>query len=131
VFAVRAPSYLQLGIVVALAGGTIALTPRPLAAPSPVMPEPTAEELSVGAQLVAPHIRACELATSVVVRGYSADHVFSIQLFGKHHRYSAISNAGYFEMRIPADDFDGDLCMIPNTFADDQTTFRFSLDLAL
>jgi hypothetical protein len=127
--AVRAPSYLQLGIVVALTGGTIAIMPPPLTGPPPVMPEPAAEEPSVGAQLVAPRTRACEVATTIVVRGYSLDDSFSIQLAGKRHRYSAISNDGYFELRIPVDDFDGDVCTIPSTFGDDQTTLRFSLDL--
>jgi len=132
VFALRAPLCLELGIAFLLtAGVAAALVPRSEPAPVPIMPEPTVDEPALVVDPIEP---ACTGVKNVVIRGWltAQDPAFSIQFPGKHFHYSAISNAGYFEVRIPADDFDGDVCALTSeldTFADDQMTVRFRVDL--
>ena len=130
-FALRTPLYLELGIAFALTAGAIALAPRHEPESVPVMPETSCD---IPPLVVAPIEPSCVGVKNVVIRGWltAQDPSFSIQFPGKHFHYSAISNAGYFEVRIPADDFDGDICSLRtelDTFTDDQMTVRFRVDL--
>jgi hypothetical protein len=53
------------------------------------------------------------------------------QLPGKSGSYSAITDArGYFEMRIPREDFAGDLCNLDwwHSFSDESMTLQYIVD---
>jgi len=77
-----------------------------------------------------------EAVTAIVIRGqFSAaePQSFAISFGSTHGRYTAMTDRrGYFEVRIPREDFDGDVCQLPLTskdFSDDQMTLRYRIDL--
>jgi len=131
----------DLGIVTALTAGLAVTTlVRPPAHPagSPQLEEPpAADEPPIEPNALG---RPCDAEgiTTIVVRGQfmardgsranSATDQFAIQLPGKGGSYSAITDSrGYFEMRIPREDFADDLCDLDewNSFSDDQMTLHY------
>jgi hypothetical protein len=145
VTALRVPTVGVLGLITLLTGGLAAsklLTHRcPHAAGSPELAEPPpADEPAIETQprLRDPIEAACEAPDirNVVLRGQfiahrpAVDH-FAIQLPGKSGNYSAITDArGYFEMRIPREDFAEDLCNLDwwHSFSDESMTLQYIVD---
>jgi hypothetical protein len=143
VTALRVPTLGTLGLVTLLTGGlSVATLVRhiPHAGSPELVEPPAADEPNVETQprLHDPSAVGCESGNvhNVVLRGQfiahrpAIDH-FALQLPGKTGTYSAITDArGYFEIRIPADDFDGDLCSIDwwHSFSDDSMTLQYIVD---
>jgi hypothetical protein len=132
----------DLGIVTALTAGlAVSVLARPAGYPagSPQLEEPpAADEPPIEPAALGPPCDADGI-TTIVVRGQfmardgwratsAATDQFAIQLPGKGGSYSAITDSrGYFEMRIPREDFTDDLCQLDewNTFSDDQITLHY------
>jgi len=95
----------------------------PSAAPPPLEIAPAPEPIDVHADCDAQDL------TTIVIRGRlvsraSTDNHFSVALPGRHHLYGAITDGrGYFEMRIPRDDYFDELCL-SNGFEDPQMTLE-------
>ena len=62
-----------------------------------------------------------------------AQEGFAISFAGSVGRYTAMTDPrGYFEVRIPRDDFEGDICALRlshQAFSDDQMTLKYHIDL--
>jgi hypothetical protein len=143
VTALRVPTVGALCLITALTAGLAArkLTASCPHAGSPELAEPPpADEPAIETQprLHDPVMAACEAPNirNVVLRGQfiahrpAIDH-FAIQLPGKSGSYSAITDArGYFEMRIPREDFAGDLCNLDwwHSFSDESMTLQYIVD---
>ena len=140
--AFRVPTLGALALVTVLTGGlAIAKLARhcPHAAGSPELAEPPAgDEPKIETQPVlhdqtgceAPNVRNVVLRGQFIAHQTEVDH-FAIQLPGKSGSYSAVTDArGYFEMRIPAQDFEGDLCSLDwwHSFSDDSMTLQYIVD---
>ena len=112
-----------------------ALSPAECASLLPLAEPPTTEEPAI--EPMALH-RTCaaEGISTVIVHGQFTslvplDHSFSIQLPGRAGSYAAITDSrGYFEMRIPRENFADDLCSLAtwHSFRDEQMTLRYFLD---
>jgi len=95
----------------------------PSAAPPPLEIAPAPEPIDVHADCDAQDL------TTIVIRGRlvsraSTDNHFSVALPGRHHLYGAITDGrGYFEMRIPRDDYFDELCLSKG-FEDPQMTLQ-------
>ena len=101
---------------------------------------PAADEPSIETQprLHDPNAVGCESGNvrNVVPRGQFIAHNtivdhFAIQLPGKSGSYAAITNSrGYFEMRIPREDFADDLCNLDwwHSFSDESVTLQYIVD---
>lgn len=137
VIALRVPSCLSLGIATVLTSGLF-LLPAPPPPSSPHVPITTPREpLPTQWESAAP---ACDPAavTAVVIRGQFTsrrhlDEGFAISFAGAQGRYTAMTDRrGYFEVRIPREDFDGDVCALPlakRDFADEQMTLEYRIDV--
>ena len=134
--ALRAPLYLAPGIATALTGALFALRPAPLGPSAPELAvEPPSETTEIRSQSTQP---ACddEDVSSIVIRGqFTAAHPdegFAISFAGTTGQYTAMTDKrGYFEVRIPRDDFMVDLCALPKTwkqFSDEQLTLAYRID---
>ena len=137
VIAVRAPQYRSLGIVTVLAAAAWVARPSPRPTSAPSIEAPTQpESLGMRWQHEEP---VCDRddVTSVVIRGQftSPDHHegFSISFAGSIGRYTAMTDPrGYFEVHIPREDFEGDLCDLPlsfRQFSDEQMTLKYQIDI--
>ena len=138
VIALRAPTCLSLGIAALFATGIWLAQPTPQAASAPnISAPPPPEQLGMRWQH---QERTCDLddVTSVVIRGQFASHEaleegFTISFAGSSGQYTAMTDRrGYFEVRIPREDFDGDLCDLPHhycAFTDQQLSLSYSIDL--
>ena len=138
VIALRAPHCLTLGIVSLLAAGTWVARPAPQIAAAPnISAPPPPEQLSMRWQHLEP---SCDpdAFTSVVIRGQftSTEHQhegFAISFAGSEGYYTAMTDhRGYFEVRMPREDFDGDFCKLPRfykDFTDAQMTLSYSIDI--
>lgn len=135
--AARAPQYLSLGTATLLAAG-LALAPS---SPPPSTPAleiaPPRDSVGIHAQSTEPACNPDEIR-AVVVRGQftarqPVDEGFAISFAGAAGHYTAITDPrGYFEVRIPREDFDGDPCHVPLTyrdFSDAQMTLRYRIDI--
>jgi hypothetical protein len=98
--------------------------------------EPPSEPLEIRSQSTE---RACDAddVTAIVIRGQftSREHThegFAISFAGTVGRYTAFTDhRGYFEVRIPREDFLGDLCELPSkssTFSDAKMNLEYRLD---
>lgn len=145
VTAIRLHGLFDLGIVTALTAGlavTALMQPPARPAGSPQLAEPPAADEPP----IEPHAlaRPCDAEgiTTIVVRGQFMGRdgqphpavldQFAIQLPGKAGSYAAITDSrGYFEMRIPREDFTDDLCALSEwyTFSDDQMTLHYFVEL--
>ena len=74
--------------------------------------------------------------TAIVIRGqFTArePQSFAISFGATQGHYTAMTDPrGYFEVRIPREDFDGDVCQLPLTskdFSDDQMTLKYRIEL--
>ena len=77
-----------------------------------------------------PNIHNIVLRGQFIAHRSVVDH-FAIQLPGKTGSYSAITDArGYFEMRIPREDFADDLCTLDwwHSFSDESMTLQYIVD---
>jgi hypothetical protein len=139
VIALRAPLYLELGIATALLTGAYlaqSSPPQPSAPALAVADTADDESLDIRTQSTE---RSCDAdaISTLVIRGQftSLDHQhegFAISFAGTNGRYTAFTDQrGYFEVRIPRDDFAGDLCELPpsaRSFRDDQMTLSYRID---
>lgn len=141
--AFRVPTLGALGLVTVLTGGlAVAKLARhcPHAGSPELAEPPAADEPKIEAQprlddidltgCEAPNIRNVVLRGQFIAHQTEVDH-FAIQLPGKSGSYSAVTDArGYFEMRIPAEDFEGDLCNLDwwHSFSDDSMTLQYIVD---
>jgi hypothetical protein len=81
----------------------------------------------------------CGLATitSIVIRGQFTSHEpsegFALSFAGSEGRYTTMTDPrGYFEVRIPREDFAGDPCELPRHhrhFTDPQLTLTYTIDV--
>lgn len=138
VIALRVPSCLSLGIATALTSGVFLVRPTPQAPSAPALAIATPREpLAMHWDSVAP---ACDPAdvTAVVIRGQFTsrrhlDEGFAISFAGAQGRYTAMTDRrGYFEVRIPREDFGGDVCALPlvkRDFSDAQMTLEYRVDV--
>ncbi len=136
--ALRAPLYPSLGIVIAAASGLLLVRPAPQGPSAPELPvETPREQLDVHWQNHAPSCDPNDIS-AVVIRGQftSREHAkegFAISFAGTSGRYTAMTDLrGYFEVRIPRDDFDGDICALRlshNAFSDEQMTLKYHVDV--
>ena len=134
--ALRAPLYLAPGIATALTAALFALRPAPQGPSAPELAvDPPTETTDIRSQSTE---QACddEDVSSIVIRGqFSAEHPeegFAISFAGTTGQYTAMTDKrGYFEVRIPRDDFRVDLCELPKTwkrFSDQQMTLAYRID---
>lgn len=125
-----------------LAAGLSLIQPT---ASKPTATKPTAPALAVDLPSEPLEIRshsterACDAAgvSAIVIRGQftsrtSSHEGFAISFAGTVGRYTAFTDPrGYFEVRIPREDFLGDLCELPaksSTFSDPQMNLEYRLD---
>jgi len=143
VTALRVPTLGALSLVTlltgALAGAKVARhcphAGSPELAEPPAADEPSLETrhelrdpVTTGCE--APNIRNVVLRGQFIAHRSVVDH-FAIQLPGKSGSYSAITDArGYFEMRIPREDFADDLCTLDwwHSFSDESMTLQYIVD---
>lgn len=136
VIALRAPLYLDLGIVTTLiAASWLLQPPAPTSSGPDIAVEPAAEPLEIRSQSTGASCDA-DAITSIVIRGQftSREHInegFAISFAGTEGRYTTFTDPrGYFEVRIPREDYVGDLCKLPSdslTFSDTQMNLRYRL----
>lgn len=140
--AIRVQSVGALSLVALLTGGlsVATLVRHSPHAGSPELAEPPADDPAPQALQTArdPGAMDCESPNikNVVLRGQFIAHTsvvdhFAIQLPGKSGSYSAITNSrGYFEMRIPREDFADDLCNLDwwHSFSDESMTLQYIVD---
>ncbi|HEY5946415.1 MAG TPA: hypothetical protein VIV40_13020, partial [Kofleriaceae bacterium] len=83
------------------------------------------------------HTCDADNVVAIVIRGQFTSHErlhegFAISFAGTEGRYTAFTDRrGYFEVRIPHDDFVVDLCELPSdarSFSDESMTLRYRLD---
>jgi hypothetical protein len=133
VIALRVPFLVSLAIAATATSAVIAW-PDAAGASAPELPTATPPEpLEMRWQSRAP---ACdpEGITAIVIRGqFSAaePQSFAISFGGAQGYYTAMTDKrGYFEVRIPREDFDGDICQLPLTskaFSDEQMTLQYRI----
>lgn len=136
VIALRVPLYLDLGIVTTLIAASWLLQPAsPVHSGPDIAVEPAAEPLEIRSQSTEATCDA-DAITSIVIRGQftSREHInegFAISFAGTEGRYTTFTDRrGYFEVRIPREDYVGDLCKVPSeslTFSDTQMNLRYRL----
>lgn len=134
--ALRAPYSLPIAIATAVTAGALLARPAPQGPSAPELPAATPpEQLEMRWQSNAP---ACDpdAITAIVIRGQFTAHEpqsFAISFGSAHGQYTAMTDQrGYFEVRIPREDLDGDLCQLPLTskdFSDDQMTLKYRIDV--
>ena len=137
VIALRAPLCLDLGIVTALTAGLLLIAPstaprvaKCTRASAPALSvTPPEEPLEIRSQT-----RTCDLdgVGEIVIRGQFTSHRAKDSFAITFGRYSAFTDPrGYFEVRIPRDEYAGDLCQLPSRwdFRDDQMTLEYHLAL--
>jgi hypothetical protein len=105
----------------------------------------SAPALTVEPPIDSPDIRSCSTertcdaddVSAIVIRGQFTSHEhsnegFAISFAGTVGRYTALTDhRGYFEVRIPREDFVADLCKLPaksQTFRDTQMNLEYRLD---
>jgi hypothetical protein len=140
VIAHRASLCLELGIATVLAAGLSLMQLTAAEAEQPSAPalafEPPLDPLEIRSRSTE---QACEAGdvSAIVIRGQftSREHShegFAISFAGTAGRYTAFTDhRGYFEVRIPREDFVGDLCELPaksSTFSDPQMNLEYRLD---
>jgi hypothetical protein len=138
VIALRVPLCLSLGIATALTTGAYLAqsSPQPSAPALAVAADDDVDPLDIRIQSTE---RTCDAdaISAIVIRGQFTslghDHEgFAISFAGTNGRYTAFTDPrGYFEVRIPRDDFGGNLCELPpsaRSFRDDQMTLSYRLD---
>jgi hypothetical protein len=137
VIAFRASLCLELGIATILTAGLSLMPPATERASAPALAiEPQAEPLQIRSQSTE---RACDAdhITQLVIRGQFTSHMpshegFAISFAGTVGRYTAFTDPrGYFEVRIPREDFVADLCKLSaksTTFSDPQMNLEYRLD---
>jgi hypothetical protein len=135
---------LDLGIVTILAAGAAAAALAQASTPTRSGPalsmEPETDLTSCGMPIeiheTAP-ICDPDRVASIVIRGQfssrtHADDGFAISFAGAEGRYTTFTDPrGYFEVRIPREDFVGDPCALPAsslTFSDTQMNLQYRLD---
>lgn len=138
VIALRVPLYPSLGIATIVASGLLLLRPAPQGPSAPELPTATpAEPLEMRWRSNAPACDPNEIS-AVVIRGQFTSHArakegFAISFAGTVGRYTAMTDPrGYFEVRIPRDDFEGDICALHlrhSDFSDEQMTLKYRIDL--
>jgi hypothetical protein len=136
VIALRVPLCLSLGIATAATAGLALARPTPPGPSAPDLPGHTPPEpLEMRWQSDS---ASCDpdAITAVVIRGQftaSVPQSFAISFGGASGHYTAITDdRGYFEVRIPREDFDGDVCRLPlrsKDFSDDQMTLQYRIDV--
>jgi hypothetical protein len=98
--------------------------------------EPATETLDIRSQSTE-HTCDANDVTSIVIRGQFTSRTdpsegFAISFAGTAGRYTAFTDRrGYFEVRIPREDFVGDLCTLPSkslSFSDEQMNLKYRLD---
>ena len=144
VTAIRVQSVGALSLVTLLTGGLsvatlVRHTPH---AGSPELAEPPADDPTPPLQAMetvrdpgamdreSPNITNVVLRGQFIAHNTIVDH-FAIQLPGKSGSYAAITNSrGYFEMRIPREDFADDLCNLDwwHSFSDESMTLQYIVD---
>lgn len=138
VIAVRAPLAWSLGIVTALGAGVLLMRPATPAPSAPAIDLPVTTRTPVRIQQTQHEPQPCmpSRITAVVIRGqFTAKDTesFAISFSGAQGQYTAMTDKrGYFEVRIPRDDFEGDLCDLPITdrdFSDDQMRLEYRIDV--
>jgi len=139
VIALRVPTCLSLGIASLLTAGIWLAVPTPQAASAPNISPPTPpEQLSMHWQHQEPAVCDLDEVTSVVIRGQFTSHErlqegFTISFAGSSGQYTAMTDTrGYFEVHMPREDFDGDLCELPlhyGRFTDKQLSLTYTIDL--
>ena len=142
VIALRVPMCLSLGIATTLAASTWIARPTTAPASAPNIEGLSLEELRDGRveSFCEPVHAVCnpDDVASVVIRGQFTSHAhqqegFAISFAGSTGRYTAITDQrGYFEVRIPSQDFEGDVCDLPlrnNDFSDEQMTLKYTIDV--
>lgn len=84
------------------------------------------------------HVCDAGAITAVVIRGQftareRTDDGFAISFAGSAGRYTVMTDPrGYFEVRIPREDFEGDPCHLPldsHDFSDTQMTLHYRIDV--
>jgi hypothetical protein len=143
VIALRAPTCLSLGIATTLAAVTGLWIAWPKseclcidrASQTQAAAAPSAEPLTMRWQH---EVRECGLAniTSIVIRGQftsrDPSEGFTLSFAGSEGHYTTMTDAtGYFEVRIPREDFAGDPCELPRhhrQFTDPQLTLTYTID---
>ena len=145
VIALRAPLYLDLGIVTILAAAASVATPAtPIRSGAAAALEPSnPEDDAIASRNLPIDIRetvpVCDpdRVSSIVIRGQFSSRThsedgFAISFAGAEGRYTTFTDPrGYFEVRIPRDDFVGDPCALPAsslTFTDQQMNLQYRLD---
>lgn len=136
--ALRAPQYLTLGIASTLTAGIWLIQPAPTRPGAPAIAvAPATEPIEIRSQSTE---KACDTedASAIVIRGQFTSHQrrgegFAISFAGSAGQYTAMTDPrGYFEVHIPREDFDGDLCNLPlsyRDFSDEQMTLRYRIDV--
>jgi hypothetical protein len=137
VIALRASLCLELGIATTLVAGLSLIQPaqEPPSAPALAVEAPI-DPLEIRSQSTE---RACDAddVTAIVIRGQFTARTpshegFAISFAGTAGRYTAFTDQrGYFEVRIPREDFVVDLCNLPaksQTFSDPQMNLEYRLD---
>jgi hypothetical protein len=138
VIALRAPFVVSLAIATAataaaavVAVDAAAVTPSAPGLPTMAPPEPLEMRWQLRAPACDPHGIA-----AIVIRGqFSAalPQSFAISFGGAQGHYTAMTDQrGYFEVRIPREDFDGDICQLPissKEFSDAQMTLTYRIDI--
>jgi hypothetical protein len=137
VIALRASLGLDLGIATILAAGLFLMQPGPENPSAPALAvEPATEPLDIRTRSTEYSCDADDV-TAIVIRGQFTSHEhtnegFAISFAGTVGRYTAFTDQrGYFEVRIPREDFVGDLCKLParaQTFSDTQMNLEYRLD---
>jgi len=103
---------------------------EPPAADEPALDTRAQQRDPVASGCESPNIRTIVLRGQFIAHRSVVDH-FAIQLPGKSGSYSAITDArGYFEMRIPREDFADDLCTLDlwHSFSDESMTLQYIVD---
>jgi hypothetical protein len=143
VIALRVPLYSSLGIATLVTSGLLLLPPaphvpsaRPLDVPELDATECTGTLIEVPRESEQP---ACDpnAISAVVIRGQFTSHQganegFAISFPGPIGHYTAMTDPrGYFEVRIPREDFDGDVCQLPpsHDFSDEHMTLKYRIDV--
>lgn len=137
VIAARAPQYLSLGIATVVTAGVGLVRQAPPPSAPALEIAPPREPIAIRSQSTE---SACnpDAISAVVVRGQftareRVDEGFAISFAGAAGRYTAITDPrGYFEVRIPREDFDGDPCHLPldyRDFSDAQMTLRYRIEV--
>jgi len=132
------PQHLSLGIATVLTAGIWLTQPTSAGLSAPELAvAPSNEPVEIRTQSTA---RACDSETisGIVIRGQFTsferlDEGFTISFAGTVGRYTTMTDAhGYFEVHIPRDDFNADLCQLVSdwkSFSDADMALKYRLEL--